>query len=271
MMLLIDVGGTNTRVAVAPKEGDLSSPVIFPTEKDFDAGINKIAETATTLLNGEKPEMVVMGITGQVSPQGELIKSPNLKTWEDRDLKNVLSERFNAPAYILNDAQLGALGEATTGAGKGASIVLYMTLGTGIGFARVIDSMPDLTIGSETGHQYIDIDGEHLVEAEDVISGRALKERLHIGGEDVHDSAVWEEYARLAAIPLYNNILAFTPDCVVVGGSLVKDGSLSVAALSEHLGKIATHLTQMPNIVRATLGDLCGLYGAQAYGRTKLS
>lgn len=271
MMLLIDVGGSNTRIAVSERDGTIENPAIFPTEKEFDAGINKIVETAATLLAGGKPEVVIIGITGQVSDAGELIKSPNLPTWEDRDLKNVLYERFDAPAYVLNDAQLGAAGEATAGAGKGASVVLYMTLGTGIGFARTIDGMPDLTIGSETGHQYIDIDGEHLVEAEDLVSGRALKEKLHIGGEDMHDTAVWEEYARLAAIPLYNNILAFAPDAVVVGGSLVKDGSLQVSILAEHVGKIATHLTRMPTIVRATLGDLCGLYGAQAYGRSNLS
>jgi glucokinase len=271
MMLLIDVGGSNTRVAVSEREGNIGNPVIFPTEKDFDTGINKIAETAAALLHNEKPEAVVMGITGQVSKAGELLKSPNLSTWEDRDLKNVLFERFDAPAYVLNDAQLGAVGEATAGAGKGASVVLYMTLGTGIGFARTIEGQPDLTIGSETGHQYIDIDGEHLVEAEDVVSGRALKEKLHVGGEDVHDPMVWEEYARLAAIPLYNAILAYAPDAVVVGGSLVKEGSLSVSKLAEHVEKIATHLTHMPSITHATLGDLCGLYGAQAYGRTKLS
>lgn len=271
MMLLIDVGGSNTRVAVAPQEGDIGNPVIFPTEKDFDAGINKIAETATTLLNGEKPEIVVMGVTGQVSLQGELIKSPNLPSWEDHDLKNVLFERFDAPAYVLNDAQLGALGEAVAGAGKGASVLLYMTLGTGIGFARTIEGQPDLTIGSETGHQYIDIDGEHLVEAEDVVSGRALRTHLGMGGENIHDRAVWEEYARLAAIPLYNSILAYAPDRVVVGGSLVKEGSLSVSELSEQVQKIATHLTQVPDIVPATLGDLCGLYGAQVYAKRMLS
>ncbi len=271
MMLLIDVGGSNTRVAVSGREGDIVNPVIFPTDKDFDAGIHKIAETAAPLLRGEKPEAVIMGITGQVSAQGELIKSPNLSTWEDRDLKNVLSERFDAPAFVLNDAQLGAVGEATAGAGKGAHVLLYMTLGTGMGFARVIDGMPDLTIGSESGHQYVDIDGEHLVEAEDLVSGRALRARFSRGGEDMHDPAVWEEYARLAAIPLYNAILAYAPDAVVVGGSLVKEGSLSVTKLSEQVAKIATHVTRMPSITHATLGDLCGLYGAQAYGRTMLS
>lgn len=268
MILLIDVGGSVTRVAVSEREGDIATPILFPTEKGFDTGINKIAETAEALLHGEKPEMVVAGITGQVSKNGELIRSPNLTGWEDHDIKNVLFERFDAPAYVFNDAVLGGVGEANAGAGKGAGVLLYMTLGTGIGFARTIGGVPDLTIGSETGHQYIDIDGKHLVEAEDMVSGRALTARLGVGGEEIHDRTVWEEYARLAAIPLYNNILAYAPDRVVVGGSLVKEGSLSVSALAKHVHKIGAHLIQIPDIVPGTLGDLCGLYGAQAYART---
>lgn len=271
MMLLIDVGGTMTRVALASKEGDLSSPTHFPTESDFTAGIQNIADAYTAYGSSQTLEGIVMGITGQVSSQGELIQSPNLRGWEDRDIRNVLFERFNAPSYVLNDAQLCGLGEAVKGAGQGARTVLYMTLGTGIGFSRIIEGMPDLTIGSETGHQYIDIDGDHLVEAEDIVSGRALKARFGVGGEAMHDRMLWEEYARLAAIPLYNALLAFMPDRVVVGGSLVKEGSLSVTSLSAHLARIATHLTHIPEIVHATLGDDAGLYGAQAYGARMLS
>lgn len=270
MMLLIDVGGSNTRVAIAAREGAIEHPVIFPTEKDFDAGINKIAETAAVLLHDEKPEAVVMGITGLVSAQGELIKSPNLEGWADRDLKNVLSERFDAPAFVLNDAQLGATGEAAVGAGMGVRVLLYMTLSTGMGAARVIDGMPDLTVGSETGHQNIIVDGMPT-EAEDLVSGNALIKRYGKRGEDIRDEKIWDECARLFAIPLYNTILHFAPDSVVIGGSLVKDGSLSVIKIEEELKKIAVRLPKVPPVTRATLGDLCGLYGAQAYGRTKLS
>lgn len=266
MILLIDVGGSQTRVAVAPQQGDLPSPIIFPTDQDFDAGINKIAEAA-----GVGPfKAVVMGCTGQLSKQGELLKSPNLTGWEDHDLKNVLHERFNAPAFVLNDAQLGAMGEAIAGAGQGSDSLLYMTLGTGMGFARVVGGQPDLTVGSEAGHQYIMLNGK-LVEAEDLISGKALFKRLGTHGEDIHDEAVWSECARMAAVPLFNTILHFAPDTVVIGGSLVKEGSLSVEKIAAEVATIGGYLSSLPVIKHATLGDLAGLYGAQAYARTVLS
>lgn len=269
MILLIDVGGTKTRIALSEREGDIAHPVLFPTEKEFDAGINKIAEETQKIIGSSSLEAVVMGTTGQVSKEGVILKSPNLANWQDRDVKNVLSERFNTKAFVLNDAVMGALGEAHYGAGKDAKVLLYMTIGTGIGAARVIDGKPDLTVGSETGHQYVTIE-KVPIEAEDIISGRAIRAAFGKGGEEVRDQAMWDHYSMLFALPLYNTILHFIPDTVVIGGSLVKEGSMSVEKIKEHLHAIA-RLPRVPEVLPAKLGDLVGLYGAHAYARSMLS
>jgi glucokinase len=44
----------------------------------------------------------------------------------------------SVPVFIDNDANVAALGEATHGAGKEHEVVLYITLGSGVGGGLVI-------------------------------------------------------------------------------------------------------------------------------------
>lgn len=266
MMLLIDIGGSMTRVSAEQEKGVLLPPLIFPTEPDIDAGIARISHAARTLLSSEEPHLVVAGIAGQVTKDGVLRKGPNLPLWEGHDIREKLSREFGAPSYVANDAVLGAMGEAHDGAGRNASVLLYMTFGTGIGAARVIDGKPDFTIGTETGHQFIWY-GETLIEAEDLVSGRALKQKYGATGETLRDPKLWKEHARLAAVALYNTCLHLLPDTVVLGGSLMKEGSLSSEDIELRLAEIGRRLSPLPKVIHGTLGDIVGLHGARAYAK----
>lgn len=269
-MLLIDIGGTTTRVSAARVGGGLLPPVLFGTEPDIDAGIARIAHEAKKFLEGKSPKIIVAGIAGQVSKEGVLLKGPNLPGWEGHSLRDKLSSEFGAPAHVVNDALLGGLGEAHKGAGVGATSLLYMTFGTGIGACRIVSGKPDFSLGTETGHQYISY-GDALVEAEDLISGKAFKNIYGKGGEDIKDHTFWKEHARLAAIVVFNTSLHFLPDTVVLGGSLMKEGSLSAEDIELRLAEIGRRLSPFPKVLLGTLGDFAGLHGAHAYGTMLLS
>ena len=60
--------------------------------------------------------------------------STHVGGWHDFDAGGVGGRRcFGVPAVMDNDANVGALGEAEYGAGRGCSPLFYMTLSTGIG------------------------------------------------------------------------------------------------------------------------------------------
>lgn len=265
MLLIIDIGGTVTRISGTQGAHSLLPPILFPTEPDIDAGIARIAHHAKKL-GIPSPKRVVAGIAGEVSPRGVLLKGPNLSGWEHEDVAGKLSREFNAPTDVLNDAVLGGLGEAHDGAGKHAKTLLYVTFGTGIGISRVLHGKPDISIGTEAGHQYLLLDNT-LMEAEDLVSGKALRHRYGKPGEEIHDPAIWKECAHYAAVVVYNSMLHFAPDKVVIGGALTKEGSLSVEDIELNVAKMNKHITALPQIVRGTLGDIAGLYGARAYAR----
>lgn len=267
MMLFLDIGGSITRIAQGERVGDVSA-TLFPTPQDFNEAIKTIHSEGTKILKAP-PEAIIAGIAGHVE-HDVLVRSPNLPQWEGRDVAETLSKVFNAPAHVLNDAVLGGLGEAHKGAGVGAHILLYIALGTGIGASRIIDGKPDLTVGTETGHQTLAINGV-LTEAEDIVSGKALFKKYGVPAKEITDKAVWDACARAFAPILLNTLLHFAPDKVVIGGSLVKEHALSVEKVSEELAKIGGHLPLIPPITKAVLGDSAGLYGAQAYAVQVLS
>src|SRR6185436_9338463 len=54
-----------------------------------------------------------------------------------------LNKLFNCPVYLENDAALCGLGEASVGAGQGSKIMVYLTISTGVGGARIVGGKID--------------------------------------------------------------------------------------------------------------------------------
>ncbi len=107
---------------------------------------------------------------------------------------------------------------------------------------------------------------------EEYISGAALERRLGKKPEDILNPVVWEELARHLAYGLNNTILHWSPDIVVLGGSMiVREVGIKIPRVRAHLAKILTIIppTEHPPIISATLGDFGGLHGALALIRTR--
>ena len=77
-----------------------------------------------------------------------------------------------------NDTALVGLGEATVGAGKGAAIVVYVTISTGANGARIVDGVLDrAAFGFELGEQLLGR-AASAGTLEELVSGRAIQDRF---------------------------------------------------------------------------------------------
>ncbi|MBI2314469.1 ROK family protein, partial [Candidatus Daviesbacteria bacterium] len=161
MFLVFDIGGTNMRLAVSRDGKNIEEPKILKTPKDFDEGMLLFKKTALNLSDGEKIKAAAGGIAGPLDGKKEmLVNSPNLAGWVKKPLKKALEKFFGAPVFIENDAALSGLGEATYGSGQGYKIIVYITISTGVGGARIVNSHIDTNaLGFEPGHQIIEKDG----------------------------------------------------------------------------------------------------------------
>ncbi len=206
------------------------------------------------------------------APRGALIDPPGLSgDWHRLELAAPLRERFSCPVLVENDANCAALAEAHLGAGRGATILVYYTVSTGIGCGVVRGGR--LETGrqdTEGGHQVLwpgraggppcDCGGTGCLEA--IASGRAIARRFGRSAEEIEDQSVWDEVGEWLGLAVVNATALLDCDCVVFGGGVA---SARWAQLEPALrASVERHLKLQapPRISVAELGEDRNLAGA---------
>jgi len=271
MYALFDIGGTNTRVAVSRDLTTFGEPIIFATLTQYEDGIDAIAEAIKKLSGNTKIIRAGGGIRGPLLPDHSgIISDDVLVNWQERPFVNDLGTLIDAPVLLENDAALAGLGEVHFGAGKGFPIVAYLTVSTGVGGVRIVNGKIDAnSSGFEPGQQIIDSDetlcptGEGNT-LEDYTSGTAVEKRFHKKPYEIsQNDPVWDELAHWLAYGLKNTIVYWSPDVIVLGGSMiVGDPRIKLADIIRHTEAVLGDLMPCPPIKDALLSDVGGLYGA---------
>lgn len=265
MKLVFNIGGTKTRMGISKTDDSLEKVEIFATEADFSQQVSNMKNIADNWLNKGKWEKIIGGIPGVFNPaKTELSASPNLAKWINISIKKKLEEELKAPVILENDALLEALGEATLGAGRRKQKIAYLTIGTGIGGALIIDGKPVPTSqGFEPGHQIIFAD-EKIGYWQDLASGSAMKKIYGKDPKDIVQASIWEDETRLLAIGINNLIVLWSPEAVILGGGLMNN--INIEKLTGIIREQLTIFPKCPDIIKAELGDKSGLYGALTFG-----
>lgn len=98
---------------------------------------------------------VGIGIPGPIDRRtGTVLQGAILPEWVGVTLRQ-LEDAFRFPVVLDNDANLGALGEVTWGARRGARNIIFVKIGTGIGAGLILNGLPyygSLGITGELGH-----------------------------------------------------------------------------------------------------------------------
>lgn len=135
MYIGLDIGGT--KCAVIKGEGtNIVYREAFATT-DRDSTLNKLFS-----LIEKQDGYSAIGVScgGPLNEKTGVIECPpNLPDWINVPLTDMLSKKFNKPAFLLNDANACALAEARYGAGKGYDNVVFLTFGTGLGAGLILD------------------------------------------------------------------------------------------------------------------------------------
>ncbi len=143
--LAIDLGGTKVAAAVVREDGTIVAQAHCSTDavKGGDWVLNRVKEAALEALERSKMTPthllgVGMGTPGVVDTEHGVMLSEavNIPDWKGRELKRELERVIGLPAFVENDANAAGLGEFVFGAGKGHTYLIFVTLGTGIGFFR---------------------------------------------------------------------------------------------------------------------------------------
>lgn len=245
MDVVFDIGGSKLRVASSRDGETLSEPIIFSTPRQPELGLKKLITAAKDLAGDETITSLTGGIAGVLNAERtQLIRAANLSSWEKVDLATPLEHELHCPIRIENDASIGGLGEATRGAGRNYQRVVYITIGTGLGGAWIVDGRLPSQGNTEPGHQILDwqtgSDWEQLAD----------------------NSATAKEQVHFLAVGLFNTLLLWPADIVVLGGGKTFHKGWTAVDVKKQLALITGNYIELPDIKVAELGDLAGLHGA---------
>lgn len=251
--ILFDIGATKTRMAYSENGEIFEEPRVFETPKNYEESFELFKNTAIDLAKGREIKEIMGGMSRSISGLS------------DSKFKNDLERHFSARVVADNDSAMVGLGEANYGAGRGSEIVAYVTISTGVGGARIVGGKIDeRAIGFEPGKQIIDIiSGKTL---EEMISGKAVFTETGKHPKDITDAEFWNKKAEILAVGLNNIIVEWSPNCVVLGGSMITGNpAIPLEKTELKLKEILKIFPQVPPLKKAELGDFGGLYGALAY------
>lgn len=262
MYILIDIGGTNTRVARTDDKESFGEPIIFDTPQNFDEWFSIVITHIDTLRQGEQISSIVAGMAGIFSADRSTVHiSPHLPEWQGINLKNKLGGWFNCEAIIENDTALVGLGEAIFGSGKGYDIAVYITISTGVGGIRIVDGKIDRNkFGFEIGHQIINADGKEL---EYYLAGSSHEKRYKMPSKEIKDKKLWKEVNYYGGVLVANTTMYWSPAVIILGGPVVND--MNLEEVLEHTKKFTPMYENLPILVKSSLKSLGGLYGGMAY------
>jgi predicted NBD/HSP70 family sugar kinase len=209
-------------------------------------------------------------------------------------LADELERRLGVPSVVENDANLGALGEATFGAGRGVDSFVYLKLARGVGAGLVVAGRlhrGETGFAGELGHVHVRDDGplcacggrgclhgilgDALVQAvqpayEQPLTFRDVLE-LAAGG-DAGPRRVLEDVGRTLGRPLADFATLFNPGAIIVDGSFAPAADHVVRGIREALDRYAAPVAAQAVSVRAgALGDDADVLGGAALARVGLA
>jgi glucokinase len=299
----IDLGGTKIAAAVVTADGALHERELVPTEADGgrDHVIARLVDVVISLKRRTSytVEAVGIGAPAPLSPsRGIIWEAPNMTGWERAPIRALLQAQLELPVALENDARAAALAEARVGAGRGASSMLYVTVGTGIG-GGLLQNGRLLRGASETagevGHIVMNPDGPlcgcgNYGCLEQYAAGPAIERRAaellrdgaasqlrgipadRLTGERVAEAArdgdpvglrAFQEAGTWLGAGIASMVNVFNPEVVVVGGGVAQTGELLMSSVRS---SVRHHSLSRPfdvlSIKLAMLGTDAGILGA---------
>jgi glucokinase len=299
----VDLGGTKMLVGAVDSDREvLHRSTVTTLDRSAEEVLAALDDQLRAALSAvPEAEGIGLGVPATIDRRhGVAIQTVNLPLI-GVPIRDRISQRFELPTSLDNDANVAALAEHRFGAAGGARNAVMLTIGTGIGGGLVLGGeiyRGSTGAGAELGHVVIDMDGPRCqgncpnrgcVEA--LASGTAMGReggeaaRLHpdsaladvvsrgetidgrvvteaaLAGDDVAKDVV-ATIGRRLGVALSSFANIFEPDVIVIGGGVSAAGELLVGPAREELRRRALPPQNETRVALADLGSDAGMIGA---------
>lgn len=226
----IDLGGTNVRAALV--EGDRLGEVeasVIPS----DGGRDEVLAAFFALVDRVvRPGVqgIGVGVPSVVDLKtGVIYDVQNIPAWKEVPLKSLIEARYGVPAYVNNDANCFAVGEAHYGEARGYRHVVGLIVGTGLGAGVIANGR--LYAGANCGAGEFGMLPYRDKTFEDYACGRFFKDVHKTSGRELHERAlrgdaealsIFREFGAHLGEAVKAVLFAVDPEIIVFGGSVSK-------------------------------------------------
>ena len=288
----IDIGGTNIKYGLADPSGNILYESIRPTHQPGTTVYENILDIITEVGKASNivPEAIGIGVPAIIEDGIVTGCFTNLPDLEGMPLAARLSEATGARIAVGNDGSLMGLAEWRFGAALGSTDAIFLTIGTGIGGAMVINGelySGYRNRGAELGHIIVESQGnpcgcggrgcleahasvkvliadyKNLANQSGIITGNTIVSK-YLDGEQPAVQALNRHFDYLA-VGLAGLINIFSPQLVVIGGGISESGDFYIDAIRERTMQRAMKETSVNTVIKAArLGNKAGFLGAAA-------
>ncbi len=303
-VLAIDIGGTNTKVALVSKQTKrrILATSVLPTQDyaTMSTFIEVLFNKTKELCQAQKVALshvsgIGVGVPGGNYYRGSISHGINLpKAWgKNLPLAQLLSKKFSCPVVVDNDANIATLGEMMFGAGRKSKDFILVTLGTGVGCGVIANGQiirGANGLAGELGHttvipngrihprskrlgsleSYVSNDG--LVKTYQELKGEKQSEKITAEQislavkEDALAKKTIEEAGSVLGLALANAVLFVDPSLIVLAGGISRAGSLLIKSTQNSMNRHLISAFQEKTDVKLSLvpSDQVAILGAAA-------
>lgn len=298
LTLGVDIGGTNTRLAVVDGAGRIRRRVSFPTPPSIEPRdlAGQLVRAVESLGGRSVLACAGVGVPSPLDARRRIMRyAVNMPRFRSVPFAGMLERALRIPVAMENDANAAAYGEYVKGASGGRGSLVAFTLGTGVGGGIVVNGTlltGDSGFGGELGHTKVELTGlrcgcgrQGCLEA--YAGARSMTAMARRAGYPVSGAAeifalarrgnraclaIVRRMARALGAAVASIAAAINPSRVVLTGGMSRAGrSLLEQVRREARSRMFPGLFQETRIVLGVLGDDAGLIGAALWARRMVS
>jgi glucokinase len=294
----IDIGGTNLRLALADLTGKILTCWSTKTADIFDPAdmVQSICIGVNVLLTDpslaqSKLVALAVGAPGITDAhRGIVIATSYLGGWRDVPLRALLEEALHVPVFVDNDGNMAAFGEYSAGVARTMRDFVFLAVGTGLGAGIMIDGKVHRGVNwlaGEVGYMLVPgttadpVQNDSPGALEELVGGEGIRQHWRAtwkadttslnhdaSATDIFDAAALgdslsrstlDSVARALAYAIYNMALVLNCSHIVLGGSLGLHPGLQ-AATGAVLQKLNPRV--QPTLISSALGGEAQIHGA---------